>query len=68
MPPWLQLFAEHQPVTVLTNTVRKLSFPDAPIAGGDSIEFLLLKSALWITALIVVFGFLSVRQYKKVVA
>jgi ABC transporter DrrB family efflux protein len=68
MPDWLRLFAEHQPVTILTNTVRKLTFPDAPIAGGDSLESLLLRSALWIVGLIVVFGWLSVRQYKKVVA
>ena len=68
MPDWLALFAEHQPVTILTNTVRKLTFPDAPVAGGDSIESLLLRSILWIVGLIVVFGWLSVRQYKKVVA
>ncbi len=68
MPDWLRLFAEHQPVTILTNTVRKLTFPDVPISGGNSIESLLLRSALWIVGLIVVFGWLSVRQYKKVVA
>jgi len=68
MPDWLQLFAEHQPVTILTNTVRLLTFPDAPVAGGDSLESLLLRSALWIVGLIAVFGWLSVRQYKKVVA
>jgi ABC-2 type transport system permease protein len=68
MPDWLRLFAEHQPVSILTNTVRKLTFPDAPVAGGDSLESLLLRSALWIVGLIVVFGWLSVRQYKKVVA
>lgn len=68
MPDWLALFAEHQPVTILTNTVRKLAFPDLPIAGGDSIESLVLRSVLWIVGLIVVFGWLSVRQYKKVVA
>jgi ABC transporter DrrB family efflux protein len=68
MPDWLQLFAEHQPVTILTNTVRKLTFPDVPVAGGASLESLLLQSALWIVGLIAVFGWLSVRQYKKVVA
>ena len=34
MPDWLRVFAEHQPVTILTNTVRKLAFPDTPVAGG----------------------------------
>jgi len=68
MPDWLRLFAEHQPVTILTNTVRKLAFPDVPIAGGDSVESLVLRSVLWIAGLILVFGWLSVRQYKKVVA
>jgi ABC transporter DrrB family efflux protein len=68
MPDWLALFAEHQPVTILTNTVRKLSFPDTPVGGGDSIESLVLRSLLWIAGLIAVFGWLSVRQYKRVVA
>jgi hypothetical protein len=68
MPDWLALFAEHQRVTILTNTVRTLSFPDAPVAGGDSVESLVLRSLLRIVGLILAFGWLSVRQYKKVVA
>jgi len=68
MPDWLRLFAEHQPVSVVANTVRKLAFPDAPVAGGEPVESLLLRSALWIVGMILVFGWLSVRQYKKVVA
>ncbi len=68
MPGWLQVFAENQPVTVITNTVRKLAFPDAPVAGGASVESLVLLSAAWIVGLVLVFGYLSVRQYKKVVA
>ena len=68
MPDWLRLFAEHQPVSVVANTVRKLAFPEAPVAGGESVESLLLRSALWIVGMILVFGWISVRQYKKVVA
>ena len=68
MPDWLRLFAEHQPVSIVANTVRKLAFPDVPVSGGDSIESLLLRSTLWIVGMVLVFGWLSVRQYKKVVA
>ena len=68
MPDWLRLFAEHQPVSVVANTVRKLSFPDAPVAGGEAIESLLLRSALWIGGILLVFVYLAVRQYKKAVS
>ncbi|MFV2063602.1 MAG: ABC transporter permease, partial [Chloroflexota bacterium] len=65
MPDWLRVFAENQPVSVIANTVRALTFPDAP--RPDSLESLLLRSALWIGGILIVFGFLSVRQYKKAV-
>jgi ABC-2 type transport system permease protein len=68
MPDWLRVFAENQPVSVVVNTVRALSFPDAPVAGGDSIESLLLRSAAWIVGMLLVFGWLAVRQYKKAVS
>jgi len=68
MPDWLRIFAEHQPVSVVVNTVRALSFPDAPVAGGASIESLLLRSVLWIGGLLLVFGWVAVRQYKKAVS
>ena len=66
MPEWLRVFAENQPVSVIANTVRALTFPDAP--RPDSLESLLLQSALWIGGILVVFGYLSVRQYKKAVS
>jgi ABC transporter DrrB family efflux protein len=68
MPDWLRIFAENQPVSVVANTVRKLSFPDAPVAGNQSIESLLLMSALWIVGILLVFGYLAVRQYKRAVS
>jgi ABC-type multidrug transport system permease subunit len=68
MPDWLRVFAENQPVSIVANTVRALTFPDAPVTGGDSIESLLLRSALWIVGIVAVFGWLSVRQYKKAVS
>ena len=51
---------------ILTNTVRTLAFPNAPMAGGASLESLVLQSVAWIVGPIVVFGYLSVRQYKNV--
>ena len=68
MPDWLRVFAEHQPVSIIANTVRALTFPDAPVAGGASIESLLLRSGLWIAGILIVFGYLAVRQYKKAVS
>ena len=58
----------NQPVSIVTNTVRALTFPSAPVAGGEPIESLLLRSGLWIAGILIVFGYLAVRQYKKAVS
>ncbi len=58
MPGWLQVFAKHQPVTVVVDTVR------AMMHGGE-IAWPLTKSLLWCAGIALLFGFLSVREYRK---
>lgn len=58
MPGWLQVFAKHQPVTVVVDTVRAMMH-GGPITGG------LVRSLLWCVGISAVFGFLSVREYRK---
>ncbi len=58
MPGWLQVFASNQPVTIVVDTVR------AMMHGGD-IAWPLVKSLLWCAGITVVFGFASVREYRK---
>ena len=58
MPGWLQAFANHQPVTQTANAIRALS-QGGPLAGP------LLRSLLWIAAIIAVFAPLAVDRYRK---
>ncbi len=58
MPRWLQVFASNQPVTIVVDTVR------AMMHGGE-IAWPLIQSLLWCAGITVVFGFLSVREYRK---
>ena len=58
MPGWLQTFSAHQPVTQVVDATR------AMMHGGD-IAGPLVRSLLWCAAIMLVFGFLSVRQYRK---
>lgn len=66
MPGWLQAFADNQPITVVANTVRSLMIPEEAVAFLDLDQGALIgQSIAWIAGIIVVFGYLSVRQYKK---
>ena len=58
MPGWLQAFSAHQPVTQVVDATR------AMMHGGD-IAGPLVRSLLWCAAIMAVFGFLSVREYRK---
>jgi ABC-2 type transport system permease protein len=72
MASWLQPIAEHNPVTYWCNLARYLSIGDAgippdPTTGlpTDTPEGLMLKSALWIVGLLIVFVPLSIQLYRK---
>ncbi len=58
MPGWLQAFSANQPVTQVVDATR------AMMHGGE-IAGPLVRSLLWCAGIMVVFGFLSVRQYRK---
>lgn len=60
MPDWLQVFAEVQPITVLTNAIRGL------MLTGDTGSYV-WQSLLWIVGLIAIFAPLSVRMYRRAV-
>jgi ABC transporter DrrB family efflux protein len=62
MPGWLQAFANHQPVTQTANAIRALSQGE-PMAGA--LAGSLVRSLLWITAIIAVFAPLAVARYRK---
>ncbi len=60
MPSWLQKFAENQPVTHVVNAVRYLS-----TGGAESSS--VLYTLIWILAIIVVFGPISSRLFRRAV-
>jgi ABC transporter DrrB family efflux protein len=58
MPGWLQAFANNQPVTYVVNTMRALAI-------GGPVYSSLWKSLVWLIGILVVFGPLAVRAYKR---
>ena len=72
MPGWLQVFAAHQPVTVVINAARGLMLgPDAAAqlerAGvfTTSTAGYLLQSLAWIAVILAIFVPLAIRQFNK---
>ncbi len=67
MPGWLQAFANHNPVTVVVNSVRRLYLSDSdahgfvvPALGGQ-----LLQALLWLAGVLIVFVPLSVWKFRR---
>jgi ABC transporter DrrB family efflux protein len=58
MPGWLQVFAEHQPVSVTASAVRAL------MLGGPTASYV-LQSLAWIAGIILVAAPLAVRRYRR---
>jgi ABC transporter DrrB family efflux protein len=69
MPSWLRGFANHQPVTVVIDAVRDLTFGNvgtaerAALFAGQSTTTLVVTSLVWTAAIGAVFGVLAVRRY-----
>jgi ABC-2 type transport system permease protein len=60
MPGWLQVFAEHQPVSVTASAVRAL------VLGGPTADYV-LQSLAWSVGIILVFAPIAVRSYRRAV-
>jgi len=58
MPEWLQVYAEHQPVSVTIEAVRAL------LLGGSALPDV-LKTLAWMGGILVVFAPLSVWRYQR---
>jgi ABC transporter DrrB family efflux protein len=58
MPGWLQAFANHQPVTITVNAARDLVLGHATFGGVTA-------SVAWSAGILVVFGPLAVRRYRR---
>jgi ABC transporter DrrB family efflux protein len=60
MPGWLQVFAEHQPVSVTASAVRAL------VLGGPTADYV-LQSVAWSVGIILVFAPIAVSRYRRAV-
>jgi len=58
MPGWLQPFVKYQPISTASNAVRALA--NGTPAGND-----IMLTAAWVVALLLVFGPLTMRLYRK---
>jgi ABC-2 type transport system permease protein len=58
LPSWLQPVARLNPITAASDAVRALAF------GGEATEPL-LRTLIWSAALVLIFGSLAVRMYRK---
>ncbi|MEX0660008.1 MAG: ABC transporter permease [Egibacteraceae bacterium] len=68
MPAWLRVFADHQPVTVVTNAARALMLGEGTLLPGQTLTMQLLVAFAWIAGITLVFATLSVRVYRRAVA
>ncbi len=66
MPGWLQVFAQHQPVTYMVDAVRALTLgPVAEASLGHSAGYFVAWSLLWAAGAVAVFAPLAVRMYQR---
>ena len=59
MPGWLQVFANHQPVTAAVNATRAL------MLGGPTATYV-WQSLAWSVGIVVVFAPFAIRRYRRV--
>ena len=66
MPGWLQTVAEHQPVTMMINTVRALSLgDDATAILPHSAGWYGVRSLIWCVGIVAVFVPLATRRFAR---
>jgi ABC-2 type transport system permease protein len=66
MPGWLQLFAEHQPLTYMVDAVRALTLgPDAEALLGHPAAYFVTRALLWTLAILAVALPIAVAKYRR---
>jgi ABC transporter DrrB family efflux protein len=69
MPHWLRVFAEHQPVSVTASAVRGMVVGPklASALSTTSTTSYILQTIAWAVGIVLVFGPIAVRRYRKAV-
>ena len=66
MPGWLQVFAAHQPLTYMVDSVRALTLgPDAEALLGHPTSYFVTRALIWAAAILAVFLPLAVAKYRR---
>ena len=68
MPGWLQVFAEHQPVSAVAQATRGLMVGEAALQPGQTVTGQVVLALLWTVGILAVFAPLAVRVYRRVVS
>jgi ABC transporter DrrB family efflux protein len=64
MPVWLQGFAEHNPVSLIAQSLRGLFEVDPSLTAADT-QAAVIQSMVWIAAILLVFVPLSIARYRR---
>jgi ABC-2 type transport system permease protein len=66
MPGWLQVIAEHQPITYMVDAVRTLTQgPAAEAMLGHGAGCFVTRSLLWAAGIVAVFAPLAVARFRR---
>ena len=66
MPGWLQVFAKHQPITYMVDSVRALTFgPHAQQLLGHPASYFIARAAIWALAIIAISLPVAVTKYRR---
>ena len=68
MPDWLRVFADHQPITTVTNALRALMLGEGALIEGQVLATQLLLSGAWIVGITLVFSLWAIRAYRRAVS
>jgi ABC transporter DrrB family efflux protein len=67
MPDWLRVFAENQPITIVSNALRGLMLGPEAMPAGASVAGSVGWSLVWIAGITAIFSVLAVRIYRRAV-
>jgi ABC transporter DrrB family efflux protein len=66
MPGWLQVFAKHQPLTYMVDSVRALTLgPDAQHLLGHPSSYFVARGLIWALAIVAITLPLAVAKYRR---
>jgi ABC-2 type transport system permease protein len=66
MPSWLQVFAKHQPLTYMVDSVRSLTLgPHADALLGHTSSYFVTRALIWTAAIIAVALPIAIAKYRR---